>query len=302
MTTQLNLRSQAIPAAPAQYTTGSVASKDGTLIGYRQFGHGPGLVIVHGSMSTGYNHVQLASLLADAFTVYVPDRRGFGLSPAATAEYGIQQDVEDLEALLIKTGAQDVFGVSAGGIICLRAALTITAIKRLAVYEPPLFPDRLAPVAMMQRFDREMAEGRLAAALTTAMKEAPLVSDFFSALPRWLLEPMTSRMMAFEEKQGARDYATFKELAPTLHHDGQLIIEMSGSQEELRSIRAQVLLLGGSASTAFLKRGLDSVRRALPGARYVELARLNHAASWNSDRGGHPEAVADALRRFFSAD
>lgn len=69
-------------AAPAQetYTTGVVTSKDGTTIGYRRFGRGPGVVVLHGSMSSAHNHMQLAAALADAFTVDVPDRRGRGLS------------------------------------------------------------------------------------------------------------------------------------------------------------------------------------------------------------------------------
>jgi hypothetical protein len=30
------------------YTTGSVTSKDGTTIGYRQLGTGPGIILLHG--------------------------------------------------------------------------------------------------------------------------------------------------------------------------------------------------------------------------------------------------------------
>jgi hypothetical protein len=75
---------------------------------------------------------------------------------------------------------------------------------------------------------------------------------------------------------------------------------MSGQQESLRAIRAEVLLLGGSKSTAFLKAGLDSVAKVLPHARRVEFPGLNHASSWNSDMRGKPEPVAQELRRFFA--
>ena len=126
------------------------------------------------------------------------------------------------------------------------------------------------------------------------------MSEMFSAMPRWLLEFMTNRMISFEEKQGSGDYASFKEIAPTLHHDGQVMIEMSGQQESLRAIQSEVLLLGGSKSTAFLKAGLDSVAKVLPHARRVEFPGLNHSATWNTDRGGKPEPVAQELRRFFA--
>jgi pimeloyl-ACP methyl ester carboxylesterase len=281
------------------YITDSVISKDGATIGYRQLGHGPGLVMLHGSMSTGYNHLQLAELLVDVFTVYMPDRRGFGLSGPYGREHTVENDVEDLETLLAKTGAHNVMGVSAGSIICLKAALTLPAIHKLAIYEPPLFTDSSIPKAIMMRFDQEMAQGKVAAALTTSMKGVPLMSDFFSAMPRWLLEFMTNKMMSFEDKKGEGNYASFRELAPTLHHDGQVIIEMSGQQESLKAIRAEVLLLGGSKSTAFLKAGMDSVAKVLPHARRVEFPGLNHSSTWNTDRGGKPQLVARELRRFF---
>jgi pimeloyl-ACP methyl ester carboxylesterase len=293
------VKNQSTVAAREHDTTGTVTSQDGVTIGYRQLGHGPGVVIVHGSMSTGYNHLQLAELLSDALTVYLPDRRGFGLSGPFSQDDGIQKDVEDLDALLTKTGAHNVFGVSAGAIISLKAALSLPAIHKLAIYEPPLFMNSAAPTAMMTRFDQEMAQGKVAAALTTTTKGAPLISEMFSAMPRWLLEFMTNRMMSFEAKQEPSGYASFRELAPTLHHDGRVIIEMSGKQESLRAIRAEVLLLGGSKSTPFLKTGLDSVAKVLSHARRVEFPGLNHSSSWNTDRGGQPEPLAQELRQFF---
>jgi hypothetical protein len=59
-------------------------SKDGTRIGYRQYGCGPGLVIEQGAMGIAQNHDELARLLASEFTVYVPDRRA--LRPAAHSQ------------------------------------------------------------------------------------------------------------------------------------------------------------------------------------------------------------------------
>jgi len=190
--------------------------------------------------------------------------------------------------------------VSAGAIIALKAALSLTAIHKLAIYEPPLFTNSAAPAAMMRRFDDEMAQGETAAALTTAMKGAPLISEMFSAMPRWLIEFMTNKMLSSEAKHSPGKYASFAELAPTLHHDGRIISEMSGQQESLRAIRAEVLLLGGSQSTAFLKAGLDSVAKVLPQARRIEFPGLNHASTWNSDLRGKPQPVADELRQFFA--
>src|SRR3954454_7892446 len=96
------------------YTTGSAASKDGTTIGYRQLGRGPGVVVVYGAMVSARSFMRLAAALADVFTVYLPDRRGRGLSGPCGPDSGMQQEVEDLGVLLAKTGAQNVFSISAG--------------------------------------------------------------------------------------------------------------------------------------------------------------------------------------------
>src|SRR5690349_15669759 len=88
--------------AQRQYITNHVISKDGTKYSYIQLGHGPGVVLMHGAMSSGLTHLDLAEALADDFTVYVPDRRGRGKSGPYGNDYSIQKDVEDMDALLIK--------------------------------------------------------------------------------------------------------------------------------------------------------------------------------------------------------
>ena len=300
MQTTTSVRNQSASAAPESYTTNFVTSKDGAHIGYRQFGHGPGVVLLHGTMSSAHNHMQLAEALADAFTVYVPDRRGRGLSGPFGEDYSIQREVEDMDALLTKTGTHHVFGVSSGGIICLQAALTLPAIDKAAIYEPPLSLTRSAATAVLTRFDQQMAQGKVAAALITAMKAAQMGPPIFNAIPDWLLEPLTNMAMNGEDKKGSGDYVPMRALAPTLHYDFQLVVEMSEKLETFRAIRAEVLLLGGSKSPAYLKVALDELEQVLPRVRRVEFPGLGHAASWNTDRGGQPEPVAKELRRFFA--
>ncbi len=301
MKTKTSVKNQSTATVQDHSTTGFVPSKDGTTIGYRQLGHGPGVVLLHGSMSSAHNHIQLAEALADAFTVYVPDRRGRGLSGPYSEDYSIQKDVEDLDALLTKTGSHHVFGVSSGGIICLQAALTLSAIHKAAIYEPPCFiNDESTPTTVLTRYDKEMAQGKVAAALITSMKGAQMGPPIFNAMPRWLLELLVSMAMKSEDKKGSGGYVSMRALAPTLHYDFQLVVEMSGKLESFKAIRTEVLLLGGSKSPAYLKVALDALEKVLPHVKRVEFPGLNHAASWNTDRGGQPEPVARALRRFFA--
>jgi uncharacterized protein YhfF/pimeloyl-ACP methyl ester carboxylesterase len=278
-----------------------VTSADGTRIGYRQVGSGPGLVVLHGSMSSSKNHMQLAEALADHFTVYLPDRRGRGLSGPYDADaYTSHSEAEDLEAVLDHTGATNVFGVSVGGIIALQTARAISAIEKLAIYEPPLFPDRQEPTLVLRRFDEQMAQGRIGGALATAMQGAHLAPEFINRLPHRIVELMTNLMLRREDKKGSGDYSSFRELAPTLHYETQIIAEMSGSQHTLTDVSAAVLLLGGSRSSRFLKDALARLEPALPHARRVELPGLDHSGSWNSDLRGKPGPVAAELRRFFT--
>ena len=106
--------SAAQTATSERFTTDSVTSQDGTTIGYRQLGHGPGIVALHGAMESAKSHMQLAEALAGSFTIYLPDRRGRGLSGPYGSGYSMQREVEDLDALLTKAGARQIFGVSAG--------------------------------------------------------------------------------------------------------------------------------------------------------------------------------------------
>lgn len=289
-----------LDAVKQPVTTGAVTSKDGTTIGYRRLGEGRALVILHGAASSGYNHLQLGEALADAFTVYLPDRRGRGLSGPYNGSYSIQTEVDDLAALLAETGAGRVFAVSAGAIITLQAAHTLPSIQQIALYEPPLFRDRSIPAAVLERFDREMAQGKVAAALITGMKGAQMGPAFFNAMPRWLTERMTGMMMSQEDKKGSGDYVPMRAIAPTLHYDFQLVADMSGPLETFAEVRADALLLGGSKSPAYLKEALDALEQTLPHAARLELPGLDHAAPWNADRGGQPASVATVLRRFFS--
>ncbi len=288
-------------ASQNPYVRDSVFSWDGTQIFYRQFGSGPGLVILHGTASSGYNHVQLARLLAGTFTVYVPDRRCHTLGYPFIEGYGMQQEVRDLDALLSKTGAKYVFGVSSGGMIALQSALDIPSVRKAAVFEPPFFvKGQGTPSAVLERYDREMARGRTAAALVTGMLGARMGPAIFKVLPRGLLERLTDAALRGEDKKGSGEYLPMRSLAAAMHYDFRLVVEMNAKLETLRAVQSEVFLLGGSKSPDYLRAALDVLEKTLPDVRRIELPGLGHAASWNTDRGGHPEPVALALHGFFA--
>jgi pimeloyl-ACP methyl ester carboxylesterase len=286
----------AIVNEPA-FETHSVESRDGTTIGYRQVGTGPGLVLVHGAGQSSQNFVKLAEALADAFTVLVPDRRGRGMSGPFGDAYDLQTECDDLRAIMARTGARFIFGLSAGAVICLRAALTVPEVVKAALYEPPLPAGGRSPAFWADRYDEEIARGDLASAFVTAMKGTQSVPRI---VPRFALVPLMRLALSRADvsKVGTGEVHPLT-LITTLHYDAQLVREMEGGLEEYRGVAIPVLLLGGSRSPAYLHRSLDVLAGILPRCTRVQLPGVGHTAADNS---GKPELVARELRAFFGTE
>lgn len=77
------------------YNTNSVTSRDGTTIGYRQLGQGPGIILIHGTIITSQELMTLAEALSDSFTVYLPDRRGYGGSRLPGDTHTSQNELDE---------------------------------------------------------------------------------------------------------------------------------------------------------------------------------------------------------------
>jgi len=277
--------------------TASVQSADGTTIGYRQVGKGPGVVLVHGGGQSSQNLMTLARALSDRFTVYVPDRRGRGMSGPHRDDHSIGTEAEDLGALLDCTQAHNVFGLSVGALIAVEAARTLPAITKLALYEPPLEFDGITQTSWLPRYEREMAEGRPAAALVTIMK-GTADRTAFRAVPRFLLTSVLGLLIRrVEGKPVPAGAVSPRDLIPTMHDDARIVRAAGGPLGRFAGLSCEVLLLGGARSARNLTAALDGLSAVLPRARRVTLPGTGHTAA---DNGGKPELVAAQLRAFFS--
>src|ERR1700731_32508 len=103
-------------------THSSVISKDGTVISYKSTGEGPGVIVLHGALSSSDDFSHFAQELADSFTVHVIDRRGRGMSGPQGNEYSIRKECEDITVVQEATGAAFLFGHSFGGLVALETA------------------------------------------------------------------------------------------------------------------------------------------------------------------------------------
>lgn len=256
-----------------------------TDIRWRAFGGGPKVVLLHGGMQTSANFTKLARSLAADFTVYVPDRRGRGRSGPAGSGHGLRAEIDDLAAVLDETGARNVFGLSSGAVIALRAAMELP-VERLALYEPPLKYGDHDPVAWLPRFEKELSRGHRAAAFVTVVKG----TGDLRYVPRAALIPFLG--LVIRAGEGKR----IGELIPTMRLDAAVVEDAAGPLGVYRSVTAETLLLGGDRSPAYLTGVLNGLEPVLPRVRRVTLTGVGHLAA---DDSGKPETVATELRKFF---
>ncbi|MFG1792968.1 alpha/beta fold hydrolase [Nocardia sp. NPDC049149] len=279
----------------AEFQRDAVRSDDGTLIGYRWIGHGPGLVLVHGAMMTSELFEGLALALAADFTVYVPDRRGRGMSGPFGPNFGIETEIADLSALVRETNAPNVFGLSSGAAIALCTALAFPRIDKLALYEPPLVVDGAQlSLHWAPRYLRELGRKQLAAALVTVFK-GTADRGFLASVPRFLLVPAIA--LALRLDKGGDGRTALRDLVPTVRYDIEVVRGSANVWDRLAGLRPDVLLLGGSRSAGFLAAALDRLQAMLPDVVRVTLPDVGHTASFNDEK---PELVAAELRRFFA--
>jgi pimeloyl-ACP methyl ester carboxylesterase len=290
----------------ATYQKKSATSKDGTTIGFRQLGHGPGVVILHGGALASQHYMKLGAALADEFTVYIPDRRGRGLSGPYGPHYSIEREDEDLDAIVTDTGAHYVFGEADGGLFGLHGSLTVRAIHKVAVFEPVIFvgqPGLDDFKEVISRSDLRLADGDIAAVMAGLTKGAQDYRGQSLAAPYRLLEwalaqPAFCRLLLWVDARLVRgDNVALRDLVPALKPELDLVRATEGTIDHYKNVPAEILLMCGAEAPPLFKGTLDALEQVLPRATRVELPGVNHGAA--QDQGGKPGVIADQLRRFF---
>jgi pimeloyl-ACP methyl ester carboxylesterase len=261
----------------------TVVSHDGTVIAFSKLGHGPPLILVDGAFCFRDNGPtpQLASLLAQRFTVYVYDRRGRGES-GDTTPYAIEREVEDLGALLDAAGGSAfVFGMSSGAGIVLRAVQTGLRVKRIALYEPPFITDKNGQPRHLGRqraaLERLVAAGNRSEAVTYVMTEV------FGA-PRVFIHVMRIVMRTVWKKN--------ESVAHTLPRDLAILDDWSVLKAGA-SITIPALIIGGAKSPVELQVAVKTVGESVPNSQRRMLEGQSHNVSM--------KVLAPALEEFYFA-
>jgi pimeloyl-ACP methyl ester carboxylesterase len=305
-----------------QYSKKAVTSKDGTTIGFRQLGQGPGVVILHGGALGSQHYMKLGGALANQFSVYIPDRRGRGMSGPYGPHYNIQREDEDLDSIVAATGAQHVFGVADGGLFALHASMAIPTIRKVAVFEPVLFmgqPGLDEFKEVVSRGQRLVDRGDVAAAMASLAKDsrdsdtrAQTISAPYRLLGWVMTQPIMCRLLLWADARLVRgDDAALRDLIVAWKQELDVVEATAGTIDVYKNVAAEVLLLCGSEAPPLFTGTLDALQNVLPRATRVELPGLNHGPpktkaatprSSPTNCGGSLVAVCDVTAPLTASD
>jgi pimeloyl-ACP methyl ester carboxylesterase len=252
-----------------------VTSADGSRIAFGQSGSGRPLVLVHGTSVERFSFRFIEPLLIDRFTMYAVDRRGRGRSGDSTDGYAIEQEFADIAAVVDSLAEPaDLLGHSYGATVALGASVLARNLRRLVLYEPapgiPQFdPDVLTRLeALHARGDREQL-------LTLFLTEVGLDPDALEQLrasPIW--EPRVAA-------------------AHTIPRELRAEVSYRPDPNAFASLAVPALLLLGSESPEWAKKGTEVVHSVLPHSRVAALHGEGHIALMTA-----PELVADEVALF----
>ena len=264
----------------------TVTSKDGTRIAFDQRGSGPPLVLVDGALcSRKFGPMaSLAELLAPRFTVFNYDRRGRGDS-GDTPPYSVERETEDLAALVETAGgAPFLYGSSSGAALVMRAAAGGVRARKLVLHEPPYaLDDSASPLlgSYRARIGELLAADRRGDAVALFMKVVGVPA--FGVFMMRLMPNIWPKMKA---------------VARTLPYDFAQLGDTPGKplSRELRDVMAAVsaptLLVLGGKSPDWMRRAVETVASAIPGAKQRTVPGQNHAIA--------AKAIAPVLVEFFA--
>lgn len=250
----------------------------GTTIHYERTGAGPDLLFIHGMCGDSRVWDQQVELLADGYTCITYDRRGHSRSPGGGAGESDAMHADDAAALIQALGLDPVVVASSGG-----ARIAVELLRRrpdtvrgAVLSEPPMLG--LAPDAA-QPFLAELRP-RIAHALAQQGPGAA-VDAFFSYVCPGLWRRLGDTA---KDRYRANAAAMLAELD---------VPPNPIASDDLAGLHTPALVLSGADSHSTLRTIATVLVRALPDARFMELAECGHVTY-----AEQPEQFAAAVAAF----
>lgn len=259
----------------------TITSRDGTIIGFTRQGSGPPLIIVDGSFCYRDNGpaAELASMLAQQFTVFTYDRRGRGQS-GDTPPYSVQREIEDVQGIAMQAGAPPfAVGISSGGALILQAVASGVRLQKIVLYEPPYLSGNSGPRSFedaRHRLQSLVSAGDRAGAVRFFMTNVYGAPGAFGSAMPFLMPSAWMRN---------------KLVVHTVPYDLTILDDRSVLLERSSSISTPALVVGGEQSPKGLHDAVEAVAGALPNAQARFLPGQDHNFS--------AQALAPLVREFF---
>jgi pimeloyl-ACP methyl ester carboxylesterase len=251
-------------------TASRTTTIEGRALDVRTVGHGPGVVVVHGSAVSAKDYQRFADALADRFAVHLYDRRGRGSRGPVDDSHGIASDIDDLRAVLRHTGATRVVAHSYGGLVALRGAPQLP-VERLAVVDAAVSVDGGFPSSYVEPFAAAATAGDFPLAM------AILSKGLRSAGPVSRLPIPVQRVLAhaFAVTAPGREWRTMLASAVV---EAREVLAHDGPAAAYSGIDADVLLLTGARSPGYFGRAADALTPVVAGSRHVVVPAAGHNA------------------------
>jgi pimeloyl-ACP methyl ester carboxylesterase len=252
----------------------TVASADGTTIAYRSVGAGRGLIVVGGVLSGAANYLPLARRLAGAFEVHLMNRRGRPGSGPQRPGHSIEDECDDLLAVMHATGAAVVFGHSFGGLVALETARRQSGLTTVLVYEPGVpLRGQLHP-GWLDGYERLLARGDRRGAFAWMVKHAGFAPRAIELMPLWCTKGVLRLAL------GSGQWAAVEPLLEANLGEQRIQFALeAASPERFSTITAHTVLMGGDQSPDFISRALlAELAAVIPDATVDILPGLRHPA------------------------
>ncbi|MCP2296198.1 Pimeloyl-ACP methyl ester carboxylesterase [Nocardia amikacinitolerans] len=215
--------------------------------------------------------IELARKLSKEYglTVVNYDRRGRGDSTDSPGVYDVENEIDDLAALIEAVGGEAaVFGWSSGAGLALLAAASgrVPGITKVVAFEPPFVTDHenfVPPADLAVKLHELIAADRRAEVVRYFMTKGMGTPRLFAAIMRFT--PFWKSLLA---------------TAPSTAHDwaimGPYMRGAALSPADWAGVKVPTLVVSGGKSGALLRSAARAITAVLPNARHEEVAKLSH--------------------------
>jgi pimeloyl-ACP methyl ester carboxylesterase len=263
------------------------AEANGVRLYYEADGGGESLVLVHGSWVDATRWRLVVPALAESFRVLVYDRRGHSRSERPDAAGSVDEDGDDLAALLetLDLAPAHVVTSSYGGNIALRLATRRPEIFRsLCCHEPPLWSllqgDPKAQEILQQGARSLDAVGRR------------IADGDHEGAARQFVEEVAFGPGAWENELPPAMRAIFVHNAPTFLDELQDAKQLRIDEHALSRLGLSVRLTQGSESPPMFAAVIDRLIELIPNSSQETIDGAGHAPQLT-----HPERYVEFVTR-----